>query len=200
MKRLLKLMSGLLLFSIAIAITLRANIGLAPWDVFHQGISRLSGISFGQTSILVGLVFVIINMAYKERIGFGTISNMILIGVFLDIIFSLGIIPYANSVLIGILMIAMAMILMGVASYLYISAGFGTGPRDGFMVAMVKRSGRSVAFIRSIMELSVLVLGLFMGGKIGIGTVMLAFGVGPVVQYVFRFMKFDVKAIQHQYL
>lgn len=199
-KRLIKLHLGLFLFAVAIALMVRANIGVAPWDVFHQGISKVTGISFGISSILVGLGILFIALGLRERIGYGTLSNMVLIGIFIDWLFAWQLVPQAQSLLTGLGMLLSGMVLTGFASFLYMSAAFGAGPRDSMMVALVKRSGKSVATIRTAIEMAALLLGFLMGGQVGIGTVILALGIGPTIQFVFKMMAFDVKSIQHQWL
>lgn len=199
-KRLIKLHLGLFLFAVAIALMVRANIGVAPWDVFHQGISKVTGISFGISSILVGLGILFIALGLRERIGYGTLSNMVLIGIFIDWLFAWQLVPQAQSLLTGLGMLLSGMVLTGFASFLYMSAAFGAGPRDSMMVALVKRSGKSVATIRTAIEMAALLLGFLMGGQVGIGTVILALGIGPTIQFVFKIMSFDVKSIQHQWL
>lgn len=198
--RLLKLHLGLFLFALAISLMVRANIGVAPWDVFHQGISRVTGISFGVASILVGLGILMIALLFKERIGYGTLSNMVLIGIFIDWLFAWELVPQAQGLVTGLVMLVSGMILTGFASFLYMSAAFGAGPRDSMMVALVKRTGKSVATIRTAIEMTALFFGFLMGGQVGIGTVILAIGIGPTIQFVFKLMAFDVKTIQHQWL
>ncbi len=198
--RLFKLHLGLALFSVAITLMVQANIGVSPWDVFHQGVSNLTGISFGQAAIGVGLAIMCGSFFLKERIGYGTISNMILIGLMIDILFKIAVIPKAQTLLISLIMLASGMVITGFASYLYISAAFGAGPRDSMMVALVKKTGLSVSTIRTAIEITVLVLGFFMGGQVGIGTLILALGIGPTIQSVFKIMKFDVKTVKHQWL
>lgn len=198
-QRLIKLHIGLFLFAFAIALMVNANIGVAPWDVFHQGLAKRTGLTFGQASILVGFVIVIISYFMKERFGYGTLSNMVLIGWFIDLIFQSGLVPLASNMVLGLVMITLGMVIAGFASFLYISAGFGAGPRDSMMVALVKKTGLSVSRIRSLIELSALVIGYLLGGQVGIGTLILAFGIGPIVQWVFKLVKFDVKSVKHQW-
>jgi uncharacterized membrane protein YczE len=198
--RILRLLAGLFIFSIAIAVSIRANIGVAPWDVFHQGLGVVFNMTIGRASIYVGLVIVGVNFILKEKIGLGTLLNMVLIGLLLDWVFSINIIPISTNLIQGIVMLIVSMFFMAFASYLYIGSGFGAGPRDGFMVAMLKRTKLSVGMVRSGIEISALVMGTFMGGQLGIGTVILAFGIGPIIQLVFKCLKFDVKSVKHSYL
>lgn len=198
--RLIKLHVGLALFSLAISLMVKANIGVSPWDVFHQGISNVTGMSFGTASIVVGLAILVVSFALKERIGYGTLSNMVIIGLIIDWIFAIDLIPQSANLWVGLGMLLLGMVLTGFASFLYISAAFGAGPRDSMMVALVKRTGRSVGTIRTLIELTALCFGYLMGGQVGIGTLILALGIGPTIQYIFKLMAFDIKTVQHQWL
>ena len=198
--RYFKLIIGLLLYAVGIVATINAKLGLSPWDVFHQGISRQTGITMGQASILVGLVIVFINFFFKEKVGTGTILNMILIGWFLDLIMKNHILPEPEGIIFRLLMLAAGMAIIGLASYLYLGAGLGAGPRDAVMVAIHKKTGKSVRFIRNSIEISVFIAGYFLGGTVGIGTIILSLGVGYVIQFVFTIFKFNVKTIKHNYI
>lgn len=127
-----RLIAGFIFCASSTIFMLNSNLGLSPWDVFHQGISRLTGITIGQASIIIGILFVIIGMCFGQRLGIGTILNMILVGQFIDLIMYLNIIPEATNMITGILMMIIGMLLMGYGCYLYISCGLGCGPRDGF--------------------------------------------------------------------
>lgn len=198
--KLLRLFTGLFLYALGIVMTINANLGLSPWDVFHQGLSRTTGITMGQASIGVGLIIVILNFVFNERVGIGTICNMIFIGIFLDILMLNHIVPEAHSILAGVMLMISGMLVIGLATFLYIGAEFGSGPRDGLMVALTKRTGKSVRLVRSIIEISVLLIGYLLGGFVGIGTLLMAFMVGPSVQFVFKIFKFDVGTIKHRFI
>lgn len=196
-KRLIRLMIGLTLFSIGIVILINANMGLAPWDAFHIGLSQHTGLTFGQVSIIVGLVLLIITYHLYESIGIGTIFNIVVMGIIIDIIFHFNLIPQSNSPLSGMIMLYIGMQLIALGSYFYIGSGFGTGPRDALMVGLVRISKKPVGLIRAIIELTVLSLGILLGSKIGIGTLIIAFGIGPIVQITFSLLKFDVHQVKH---
>lgn len=198
--RVFRLFSGLFLFAIAITLTIQANLGLAPWDVFHSGLSQTLGISFGQASIMVGFVILLINYYLGERIGWGSVCNMFFIGLFIDGIMKSGMIPRSHHFASGFLMLNLGLLLVGFASYFYISSGLGTGPRDGFMVALLKRTHKSVALTRNSMEAFALVCGLLLGGKLGVGTVYVVLTVGYFLQFAYRICRFDVKSVQHRYI
>ena len=198
--RFLRMVAGLFLFAVGIVMTINANIGLAPWDVFHQGLSNAFGITMGQASILVGIVVVAVDYFAGERIGIGTLGNMILIGLFIDLLMLNHLIPEMQSFLAGVAQMLVGLFIVGIASMLYIGAGMGCGPRDGLMVALLKRTGRSVSLVRGVLEGGALVLGWFLGGTVGIGTVITAFFTGPIIQLAFRMTRFDVKAVKHTYV
>ncbi len=200
LKRVAKLYLGLFLYALGIVMTINANLGLAPWEVFHQNLSINLGITMGQASIFVGLAFVILDSLFGERLGWGTLSNMIFIGVFLDILMLNHLVPVFQALLPRIIEMLLGMFTIGVASYFYISAGLGSGPRDGLMVALTKRTTKSVRFLRNCIESSVLVMGYILGGSVGIGTVIMALTVGYFVQFAFKIFKFNVKDTKHRFI
>lgn len=198
--RILRLIFGLFLYSLAIALTVQANIGYMPWDVFSAGVAKQVGITLGMSSIVTGLVFVIIAVLLGEAIGLGTILNMILIGVFLDVILNLNIIPLMPTFISGILMMTFALFVVAQATYFYIGSGFGAGPRDSLMVSVSRITGLPIGLCRSLLEFLAAVLGWLFGGSLGIGTLFAAVVVGFAVQLVFSFYKFNPKEIKHEKL
>lgn len=196
--RLIRLIFGLFLYALGIMLTIYANIGYAPWDVFHVGVSNTFGVSLGKVSILTGLAIVLLTILMGEKFGLGTILNMILIGVFIDWIIVLGFIPQSTHLLSGILMLVGGLAIIAFATYFYISSGFGTGPRDGLMVALSRKLNLSVGACRSIIELTVMILGYFLGGMVGVGTVLCVFLIGFIIQITFRLVRFDPKEIHHE--
>lgn len=199
-KRAAKLLLGLVLYALGIVMTINANLGLAPWDIFHQGLSMNIGITMGQASIIVGMVLVVFDSFLGERLGWGTLANMVFIGIFMDILMLNHLVPVFKSIVPRVLMMLSGLFTIGIASYFYISAGMGSGPRDGLMVALTKRTARSVRFIRNCIELSVLAIGYFLGGSIGIGTVIMALSSGYFVQFTFKLFRFNVKEIKHRFI
>lgn len=195
--RLIRLLLGLALFALGIVLTVNANLGLAPWDAFHVGLTKIFNLSFGRVSMLVGFTVLIINYFLNESIGVGTIGNIFIIGLILDFIFDSNIIPVTDNFITGVIMIVLGMIIIAIASYFYIGSGFGTGPRDGLMVALTRITKKPVGLIRGGIEFSVLVLGFLLGAKIGIGTILIAFGIGPIVQTVFKVLRFEVQNVKH---
>jgi len=198
--RLIRMVAGLFFFAVGIVMTINANIGLAPWDVFHQGLSNVLGITMGQASIIVGAAVVALDYFLGEKIGIGTLGNMVLIGLFIDFLMLNNLIPQMQMFWAGVIQMVIGLFVIGVASVLYIGAGMGCGPRDGLMVALLKKTGKSVSLVRSVLEGGALVLGWLLGGTAGIGTVITAFLTGPMVQLAFKVLRFDVKAVRHTYL
>lgn len=199
-KRVGKLFLGLFLYALGIVMTINANLGLAPWDVFHQGISINMGITMGQASIYVGLAFVVLDSFLGEKLGWGTLANMVFIGMFLDILMLNHLVPVFQSTIMSYILMLSGMFTIGIASYFYISAELGSGPRDGLMVALTKRTSKSVRFIRNCIELGALVIGYFLGGSIGIGTLIMALSAGYFVQFAFKLFSFNLRETKHRFI
>ncbi len=199
-KRVARLFFGLFLFSVGIVLTINANLGLSPWDVFHQGLSHIFNVTMGQASIAVGIILVALNAMLGERLGWATLSNMVFIGLFLDLLMLNHMIPMAKGIPSGVLMMVLGMFTIGVASYFYIGAALGSGPRDGLMVALTKKTNKSVRFIRNSIESTVLILGYLSGGFVGIGTLIMALTLGYFVQFAFKLFKYDLNTTEHRFI
>jgi uncharacterized protein len=197
---LLRLMIGLLLFALGIVFTVNAQIGYAPWDVLHIGLANTIGLTIGTVSIILGIFIGLITVLLGEKIGVGTILNMIFIGLFFDMIYALNIIPVANNMVLGITMLIIGLFIIAFATYFYIGAALGAGPRDSLMVALNRITGIPIGACRGIIELLVVLLGWTLGGMVGIGTVLAAFGIGFCVQITFNLLKFDATKIKHETL
>ncbi len=197
---LIKLFAGLFLYSVGIVMTINANIGLAPWDILHQGISLHTGITMGQASIGIGLIIVIVNSLLKEKIGWGTLGNMFFIGLFLDILMKHKVIPIFDNFILQVMMLCLGMFVIGVATYYYVGVGLGAGPRDGLMIGLTKHTNKSVRLVRNTIETTVLILGYFLGGFLGVGTVIVALTIGYFVQFAFKLFNFDVSKIEHRFI
>ena len=198
--RLMNMLIGLVLFALGIITTVKANIGFSPWDVFHAGLSETLGLSFGITSIIVGMVILVIIVLLGEKIGLGTIVNIIVIGIIIDIIFFMDVLPTPENLVLGILMLILGLFSISIGSYFYIGSGFGTGPRDGLMVVLTKRTKLPVGICRSAVELTVTLAGWLLGGMVGIGTLISVIGIGFCIQITFRIMRFDITKIEHESL
>ena len=179
LRRLTQLILGLALYGASLGLMVRANFGLDPWDVFHQGLANRVGLSLGMMVNLIGAVVLLLWIPIRQRPGFGTIANVFLIGTFADI--SLWLLPPVHSWPLAIAMLVVGIFLNGVATGAYIGAGLGPGPRDGLMTGLVKRTGGSVKLIRTTIEVIVLAAGWLLGGTVGVGTVLYAIAIGPIV-------------------
>lgn len=200
LKKFIRLIFGLYIYALGLVLCIYANIGLAPWDAFAIGISKVTGISYGNVSILIGITIVIaLFFLLKEKIGFGTILNAILIGFFSDLIIDSKIIPYMQNFFTGVLMLVTGQILACIASYLYIGVGLGAGPRDSLMIGLGKKfSNIPIGIVRGSIEATVLFIGWILGAKVGLGTVIYVFSIGFLLQTTFKLLKFDVKSVVHE--
>ncbi len=195
-----RLMIGYSLFALGIVLTINAQQGLAPWGVFHQGLSLQLNITFGTAAQIVGVVIVILDFILGERVGWGTIGNVIFIGMFIDLFTSNNLVPVFENIYISFLMMFIGMFTISLAAYFYLSARLGAGPRDGLMIALTKRTNKPVGLVRSSIEIIVLTVGYFLGGSVGWGTLIMSFGLGFFFQTTFKMFKFDVKQVKHQYI
>ncbi len=179
-RRLLALYVGLWLYGFSMAMMIRANLGLDPWDVFHQGLNRHLPLSFGMITALTGLVVLLAWIPLRQRPGLGTISNVVVIGISVDA--ALWLLPDVHGWWLRVATMLASVVLNAIAIVLYIGAGFGPGPRDGLMTGLVARTGGSIRLVRTVIEVTVLVTGWLLGGSVGPGTVVYALGIGPLVQ------------------
>ena len=179
-RRLIQLILGLALYGFSIGLLVRANLGLDPWDVLNEGVSERTGLSFGTVVNIIGAAVLLLWIPIRQRPGIGTIANVLLIGAFADV--SLWLLPVANSLVLAWAMLLAGVVLNGMATGAYIGAGLGPGPRDGLMTGLVKRTGGSVRVIRTSIELTVLGIGWLLGGTVGVGTVVYALAIGPIIQ------------------
>jgi uncharacterized membrane protein YczE len=179
LRRLAQLYAGLVLYGASMALQIRAGLGLDPWDAFHQGVADRTGLSFGTVVIITGAVVLLAWIPLRQRPGFGTISNVFVIGIAVDA--ALALLPHAGSAPVAVAMLVAGVGLNGLAGGAYIGAGLGPGPRDGLMTGLVRRTGGSIRVVRTTIEVTVLVAGAALGGTVGIGTVVYAVSIGPLV-------------------
>jgi uncharacterized membrane protein YczE len=179
-RRLVQLYAGLLIYGLAAALQLRSELGLDPWDVFHQGLAHRIGLAIGTVVIIVGAVVLLGWIPLRQRPGLGTISNAVLIGVSLNA--CLEFLPHVHAMAWRVAYVGSGILLAGVATGMYIGAHFGPGPRDGLMTGLARRTGRSIRLTRTAIELTVLVGGWLLGGTVGVGTVAYALAIGPLAQ------------------
>jgi uncharacterized protein len=189
-----RLFAGLWLFAAGVVLGLRSGLGVSPWDVLHDGIRQATPLSFGAASVLVGVVLVLVALAYGVRPGPGTLANMVAIGVFADVMLATGVggdldllpLPLRLAAVLG------GVGLVALGSALYIGAGLGSGPRDSLMLALSARTGARVGLVRALIEAGALVAGWLLGGAAGIGTVVFVVGVGPAVELAFHLLRVEV--------
>nr|WP_205843601.1 hypothetical protein [Nakamurella deserti] len=179
-RRFTQLFVGLVLYGFSMAVMVRAGMGLDPWDVFHQGLADRLPFSFGITIVLVSFVVLLLWIPIRQRPGFGTLANAVVIGLATDA--SLALLPVAPNVTVGVVAMLLSVPLNALAGALYIGAGLGPGPRDGLMTGLVARGVGPVMVVRTGLEGSVLLGGWLLGGPVGIGTVVYALGIGPMLQ------------------
>ncbi|HEX6301859.1 MAG TPA: hypothetical protein VF148_15475 [Acidimicrobiia bacterium] len=179
-RRIVQLNLGLVVFGVGIALMLQSGLGLPPWDVLHQGLTEEFGLTVGIWSIIVSFVVLTLWLPLRERYGIGTLLNAIIIGVVIDLA-SL-VIPEPDSVVLEVVMLAGGILLIGLASGMYIGANLGPGPRDGLMTAVARR-GPSIRATRWGLEVVVLITGILLGGTFGVGTIAFALLIGPIVQF-----------------
>ncbi|MBF6300483.1 hypothetical protein IU459_23475 [Nocardia amamiensis] len=178
-RRLIALYVGLWLYGFSMAVMVRAGLGLDPWDVFHQGVARHVPISFGAVTAITGVVVLLAWIPLRQLPGLGTVSNVVVIALSVDA--GLAWLPSWDSLMVRVGAMGVAVVLNAVASVLYIGAGMGPGPRDGLMTGLVRRTGESVWVVRTAIEVTVLAIGWVLGGSVGIGTLVYAFGIGPLI-------------------
>ena len=195
-----RLIIGYFLYALGIVMTINAQQGLGPWGVFHQGLSSHLNITFGIAVIIVGAVIVILDFILGERIGWGTIGNVIFIGTFIDLITDIKLVPVFENIFLSYLMMFIGMFTISLAAYFYLSARLGAGPRDGLMIALTKLANKPVGLIRSTIEVTALIIGYFLGGSVGWGTLIMSFGLGFFIQISFKMFNFDVKKVEHKYI
>jgi uncharacterized membrane protein YczE len=170
---------GLAIFGVGIACILHAHLGAAPWDVFHQGVSELTGIPIGRVIVITGLALLVVWIPLRQRPGIGTLLNAVVIGISVDLVIDH--VPEPDHLLARVALLAIGLGVIGLGSAMYIGSGLGAGPRDGIMMGLAAR-GLSVRVARTVIEAVVLVAGLLLGGSVGIGTLAFTFGIGPIVQ------------------
>ncbi|MBM0206135.1 YitT family protein [Micromonospora sp. NPDC051227] len=181
-RRLVQLYLGLTLYGVSMALMIRSDLGLDPWDVFHQGLSELTRLSFGTVTIGVGALVLLLWIPLRQRPGLGTVSNVVVIGLVVDA--TLALLPAADPLSVQIAMLVTGIVANGAATALYLGARLGPGPRDGLMTGYVaRRPGRSIRLVRTVIEVTVLALGWLLGGTVGVGTVAYALAIGPLAQF-----------------
>jgi len=179
-RRLPQLYVGLVAYGVSLAMMVRGDLGLAPWDVLHSGLIRYVPITLGQAVVVMSFVVLLLWIPLREKPGLGTISNALVVGFSADA--TLAVLDHPDSMALRIALMLGGIALCGLASAMYIGAQLGRGPRDGLMTGLARRSGRSLRLVRTGIEVTVVAIGLLLGGTLGLGTVLYALAIGPLTQ------------------
>jgi uncharacterized membrane protein YczE len=194
-RRLIQLFSGLVLYGVSDAMLLLARLGVDPWDVLHQGLARRVGLQTGTWSIIVGAAVLLFWIPLRQRPGFGTLCNVVLIGSVIDLV--LWLVPPPAGLAVRVVVLVGGVVLNGVATGFYIGAGLGPGPRDGLMTGIAAR-GHSIRVVRTCIEATVLLTGWLLGGNVGPGTVLYAVAIGPLAHvFIPLFARKDARQNTH---
>ena len=191
---------GALVSSGGIVLMLQANVGLEPWSVLQEGLSKTIGITYGTASMFVGAAVVAVAVLCGESIGLGTILNILLCAVFIDGIQALGWVPLVDSLWAGVLLLLLGLEILVVGTWLYMRTALGSGPRDALMVALARKTGRSVGVCRAVVDVTVIVLGWLLGGRVGVGTVISAVGLGTLFNLNFALLRFRASELHQENL
>ena len=199
LKHYLVAMVGLATFAAGVYLTIQANIGVAPWDCFFLGVEGTFGIKYGNVAVMVSLVVICLDLLLKERIGLGTLIDAVFTGKVVDFLDWLDIVPQQESVAAGIVLMVVGLFLNGLGQFIYMRVALCCGPRDGFLVGLSKKLPKiPIGIVGVILMGVVLFFGWILGGPIGIGTLIGAFCMAPIMQLVFKMVHFDAEAVKHQ--
>ena len=176
-----QLLVGLVLAAMSIAMMVEARLGLDPWNVLHEGLVKHLDLSFGTVTVISGVVVLLLWIPLRQPLGAGTIINAVLIGLLVDA--ALWLVPTPDELWLRAMFLLVGLVLCGAAGAVYLGSHLGPGPRDGLMTGLVARTGRSIRLVRTVLEASVLLVGFLLGGTVGIGTVLFAVAIGPLIQF-----------------
>nr|WP_308505828.1 hypothetical protein [uncultured Agathobaculum sp.] len=196
--RLLWLVAGVAVSALGITMMLRANVGLEPWSVLQQGLAQTAGITYGTASMIVGAAAIGTAMLCGESFGIGTVVDIVLCAVCIDGLLWLNWIPQMHSLPSGIPMLLAGMELLAIGTWMYMKSALGAGPRDALMVALARKTGRSVGLCRASVEIVVIIAGFLLGGQVGIGTVIAAFGLGSLFNLNFHLLHFRAAELHQE--
>lgn len=189
-RRLFWLLFGVAVSSVGIAMMLQASVGLEPWSVLQQGMAQRTGMTYGTASAIAGAAAILTAVFFGESFGFGTIINIAGCAVMIDAIQAAGLIPQMHGLVSGILLLLGGLELLALGTWLYMKSALGSGPRDALMVALARKFNRSAGACRAVVDVLVTVIGFFLGGPVGIGTIISAVGLGPLINLNFAAVRF----------
>lgn len=196
-KKIVHLIFGFFIIALGTFLMKEANLGMNPWGTFHYGISLKTGMPFGTVSQIVGLFLIGLGFFFKNYPGVGTILNMILIGSFVNLLDQIIAIPAIDHLILQLLLCLIGLILFTYGIYLYLICGLGAGPRDGFMLGIMKLTGLKTSYVKMGIESIVFIVGVLLGAPIGIGTVLATFLGGPLLEKIFKFHTYDPNMQTH---
>lgn len=199
-KRIGVLLSGLAISAVGITMMLQANIGLEPWSVLQNGMSVFFGMTYGTAAMIVGAAVIAVAILCGESFGIGTLANIFFAPVCIDALLALGWIPQMTTLWGGLIMLLVGMELLAVGTWFYMTSALGSGPRDALMVVLARKTGRSVGFCRSAVELLAILVGWLLGGQVGIGTVITAVGIGTLFNLNFALFRFRAAEVHQENL
>lgn len=195
----LKIVTGLLIFSLGVHLTIRADLGLAPWDCLGMGVSFHTPLNYGLSMTVISVTVLFVDILIKEKIGFGTIIDALLTGNAVQLFNDIDPFPEITNTFVGILIIVAGLALMAIGQYFYMSSAQCCGPRDALLVGLGKRLSRlPIGAVQIILWGTALLTGWLLGGPVGVGTIISTFGSGIVMQIVFALIKFEPRAIGHR--
>ena len=198
-KEILKSAFGLFIFAVGVYLTIQANIGLAPWDCLSMGVSARVGYSYGIVHTAISILILVIVILLKEKIGYGTILDALLVGNYVDWIGYFKLVPVSESVPVSCIMVIAGLFIMGYGQYFYMDAAQGCGPRDSLLIALGKRFPKTpIGVVQTVMVGIALLIGWLLGGPVGIGTVISVFGMGTALQIVCKIMHFEPRDVVHK--
>ena len=195
-RRLPQLLIGLALYGASLAMMVRGTLGLAPWDVLHSGFIRHVPITLGQAVVLFSFVVLLLWIPLREKPGIGTIANAIIVGLAADA--ALAVLVEPDALWLRLVLLLAGVALNALATALYIGSQFGRGPRDGLMTGLARRTGLSLRLVRTVLEVTVVGIGLLLGGVLGLGTVLYALGIGPLAQLMLPWCTVEVSVRDRQ--
>jgi len=199
--RVLRVTLGLFLYALSIVLSINSNLGMAPWELFHSGIAQKTGFSLGQVTVFFSFVIVAIDFfLLQQKIGLGTLLNMVGVGTMVDVINKTGIIPVQVGMsLFSFIQHFLCMVCVSFAIYFYVGAGYGAGPRDGLFIGISKKFNISTKVAKTVTEIFAFAIGALLGAHFGIGTAIFAFLSGPILQQINKILKFDLNSVKHEY-
>lgn len=199
LKKVLRSIFGLFIFTIGDYLTIIANAGLTPWDSLSMAISSKTGVSFGRVSIVISLTIIVIDLLFREKIGVGTVLDAILIGTFIDFFTSIFKFSYVKNIYFSLILLTISFFIMAIGQVFYMSSGLSCGPRDSLLVALGKRLPKfDIGYVDIIIKVVIIIVSYFMDGPIGIGTIYSMVGMGIAMKIVFKLFKFEPRYIKHE--